>query len=100
MTTSLSRYLVHHHLVGDAAQCRFLLDRPESRFLQNGGDRRGIDHRRSDVDLLRGRQALHACSDIDGLAEVILPLVQHYREAWALMAADLDHQILLAALCI
>ena len=29
------RYLVHHHLVGDAAQRGFLLDRPDRRLLQD-----------------------------------------------------------------
>ena len=57
-----------------------------------------LDDRPGDVDFLRGRQALHPGCDIDGLAEIILPLVQHDGEARPFMNADLDHQILGAAL--
>jgi hypothetical protein len=54
-----SRYLVHHDLVGNAAQRGFLLDRLDRLLRQDLGDRRRIDHRAGDVDFLRGRQALH-----------------------------------------
>ena len=66
-----------------------------SRIAATAGE---FDHRAGDVDLLRGRQALHAGGDIDGLAEIILPLVEHHRQAWAFVDADLDDQILGAAL--
>src|ERR1043166_22641 len=98
--TQQSRYLVHHHLVGDAAQRGFLLDRPDRLILQNGGDAGRLDGGRGDVNLLRRRQALHARGDVDGLAEIVLPLVQHHRKAGAFMYPDLDDQILLAALAI
>src|SRR5882762_941038 len=44
-----------------------------------------IDHRAGDVDLLRGRQALHPGGDIHGLAKIILPLVEHHRKARTLV---------------
>ena len=40
-------------------------------------------------------QALHAGGDVDGLAEVIEPVVERHREARPLVDADLDQQILL-----
>src|SRR5258708_2042614 len=92
-----SRYLVHHHLVGNAAQRRLFLDRLDGLPRQDRGQRRRIDDRAGDVDLLRGRQALHPGCDIDGLAEIILPLVEHHRQARALVDSDLDDQILGAA---
>src|SRR5215475_2735753 len=92
------RYFVHHHLVGDAAQRGVLLDGPDRLSLQNGGDCRRIDHRCRDVNLLRGRQALDARSDIDGLSEIILPLIEHHGETRPLVNTDLDNEILAAAL--
>src|SRR5581483_12211613 len=92
------RYLVHHHLISDAAQRRLLLDRLDRLPRQNGGDFGSLDHRRSDVDFLRGRQALHPRGDVHGLAEIILPLVEHDGETRALMDADLDHEVVAAAL--
>ena len=49
---------------------------------------------------MRRREALHARSDIDGLAEIILPFVEHDGQAWAFMDADLDHEIVAAALLV
>ena len=49
------------------------------------------------MDFLRGRQALYPCCDIHGLAEIILPLVEHDRETRAFVNADLDDQVLGAA---
>ena len=37
---------------------------------------------------------LHARGDIDGLAEIILPVVERDREAWPFVDADLEQQIL------
>src|SRR6476620_5349004 len=85
MMGSRSRYLVHHHLVGDAAQRGLFLDRLDRSLRQNLGDRGRVDHRAGDVDLLRGRQALHPGCDIHGLAEVILPLVEHDGETGTFM---------------
>src|SRR6516165_5036118 len=92
------RYFVHHHFVGNAAQCRVLLDRPDLLFLQDRDHPGGFDHRCGDMDLLRRRQALHPRGDVDGLAEIILPFVEHDRKTWAFMDADLDDQVLAAAL--
>ena len=64
---------------------------------QNRGNRGRLDHRTGDVDLLRGRQALHPGCDIHGLAEIILPLVEHDGETRAFVNADLDDEILGAA---
>src|SRR6516165_6661831 len=92
------RYFVHHHFVGNAAQCRVLLDRPDLLFLQDRDHPGGFDHRCGDMDLLRRRQALHPRGDVDVLAEIILPFVEHDRKTWAFMDADLDDQVLAAAL--
>src|SRR5882724_13555114 len=53
----------------------------------------GVDHRPRDVDGLRSRQALNPCSYVNGLTEIVLPLVEHDREARTFMDADLDHEI-------
>ena len=42
MTSWAYGYLVHHDLVGDAAQRGFLLDRLDRLFLKDRGDRRRI----------------------------------------------------------
>ena len=67
-------------------------------LLQDRGHRGRVDHRPGDVDLLRGRQALNPRRDVDGLAEIILPLVEHHRETRPFVNADLDHEIVGAAL--
>ena len=43
-------------------------------------------------------EALHARGDVHGLAEIVLPVVQRDREARPLVDADLEQQILVAAL--
>src|SRR5258706_13611768 len=95
-----SGYFIDDDLVGDAAQRGLLLNRRDRLLVQDGGDRRRLDHRPGDVNLLRGRQALNPCRDIDGLAEIILPLVEHDGETRTLMNPDLDHEIAGAALWI
>src|SRR5580704_2034903 len=85
--------LVDHDLVGDAAQRGLLLNRRDRFLVEHFGNARRIDHRASDMDRLRGRQALHPGCDVDSLAEIILPFVEHDREAGTLMDADLDHEI-------
>src|SRR5439155_998382 len=64
---------------------------------EDGGDLGRVDHGRGDVDLLRGREALHAGGDVDGLAEIILSLVEHDGETRPLVNAGLDHEVLAAA---
>src|SRR5258708_19628191 len=73
--SAVLRYLVHHDLVGNAAQRRLLLDRLDGFLRQDRGHRRRIDHRARYVDLLRGRQALHPSSPTAALPQLILPLV-------------------------
>src|SRR5262245_61802015 len=75
-----SRYFVHHHLVGNAAQRGLFADRLDRLALDDGGDFGRADHRLGDVDLLVGRQALHPRRDIHGLAEIVLALVEHDRK--------------------
>src|SRR2546421_10584740 len=89
-----SGYFVHHDLVGDAAQRRLLLNRPNRFLVQDGSHCGSFDHRPGDVDFLRDRQALNPRGNVDGLAEIILPLVEHHGEARTFMDADLDHQII------
>src|ERR1051326_6848230 len=93
-----SRNFVHDDLVGDATQCGFLLDRRDRGLVQNVGNRRRFDHRSGDMHGVRDRQSLHPRGDIDGLAEIVLALVEHHREAWPFMNADLDDEVLPAAL--
>src|SRR5450631_699380 len=91
---AISGNLINHDLVGYAAQRRLLLNGRNRRLVQDGGYRGRVDHRPRDVDRVRGRQALDPCRDVDGLAEIILPLVEHDREARTFMDADLDHEVL------
>src|SRR5271166_335759 len=67
--------------VGNPAQRRLFLDRPDRLLVQDRGDTGRLDHRPCDVDRLRGRKALDAGRDVDGLPEIVLPLVEHDREA-------------------
>src|SRR5260370_35709504 len=95
-----SGYFIDDDLVGDAAQRRLLLNRDDRLLVQDGGDRRRLDHRPGDVNLLRGRQALNPSGDIDCLAEIILPLVEHDGTTRTFMNPPLLPQIPGAALCI
>src|ERR1700722_1970898 len=95
--SAISGNLVDDDLVGNAAQRRLFLNRRDRRLVQDRGHRGRVDHGSGDVDRLRGRQALNARGNVDGLAEIILPLVEHHRETRAFMDADLDHQIVPAA---
>src|ERR1700743_3012729 len=90
--------LIHHDLVGDAAQRGLLLNRPDRLLFQDGGDAGRVDNGARDVDLLASRQALHPCRDIDGLAEIVLALVQHHRKTRPFMDSDLYDQVGLAPL--
>src|SRR5271170_7038438 len=93
----VSRYLIHHRLVGDAAQRGALQRRLEARVLE---DLRGLwilDYRPGRQDGARGSEALDARGHVHGLAEIILTFVQHDREAWPLVNADLEQQILVPA---
>src|ERR1700731_4749043 len=96
--SAISGDLVNDNLVGNPAQRRLLLDRRDRLAVENGGHLGRVDHRPRNMHRLRGRQALHACGDVDGLPEIILALIEHDGEARALMDADLDHQIVSAAL--
>src|SRR5713101_9340588 len=86
--SAISGYFIDHDLVGDAAQRGLLLNRDDRLLVQDGGDRRRLDHGPGDVNLLRGRQALNPCGDIDGLAEIILPLVEHDGKTRTFMNPD------------
>src|SRR5260370_40044523 len=87
--SAISGDLINHDLVGNAAQRGLLLNRDNRLLVEDGGYRGSVDHRPGDVDRLRGRQALNPCSDIDGLAEIILALVEHDGKARTFMDADL-----------
>ena len=56
------------------------------------------DDRTGRIDRARGSKTLDARGDVDGLAEIILAVVQYDRQARPLMEADLQQQILAAAL--
>src|SRR5947209_6172474 len=56
------------------------------------------DDRTGRIDRARGSKTLDARGDVDGLAEIILAVVQNDRQARPLMKADLQQQILAAAL--
>ena len=67
--------------------------------LPTAGRRAGmIDDGPGRIDRPRVREPLHARRDVDGLSEIILPVVEHDREAGPLMDADLEQQILAAVL--
>src|ERR1700694_2886474 len=83
--SAISGELINGDLVGNAAQRGLLLNRRNRFLVQDGGHRGSVDHRPRDVDRLRGRQALNPGCDIDGLAEIILTLVEHDGEARAFM---------------
>src|SRR5579871_3331943 len=91
-------YFVDQHLVGDPAQRGLFLDRPDRALLQDRRYGRLLDHAAGRMNRSRGREPLNPRRDVDGLAEIILALVEHHREARPLVNADLDHEILGAAL--
>ena len=53
-----------------------------------------LDHRLGGEDRAGVGEALHPRRDVDGLAEVVEPVVERDREARPLVNADLDQQIL------
>src|SRR3712207_2574278 len=86
-----------------------MVDAPQRRLPRHGGyPARGQDGRSilvlhdgtCGVDGLRDRKALHTRGDIDRLTEVVLAVVEGYREAWSLVDADLQDQILSSALLV
>jgi len=67
--------------VGDAAQCRGLLGQLELAGFQDLRDLRIFHHRFCREDRAGIGKALDMCGDIDGLAEVVEPVVEGDREA-------------------
>jgi len=49
-------------------------------------------------DCARGGKALHAGSDVHGLPEIVLAVIETYGETWSLVDADLEKKILVAPL--
>ena len=70
----------------------------DSRFAEQPRDLRAFDDRLRRQDRVGLRQALHAGGDVDRLAEIILPVVEHHREARTLVEPDVEREILAAAL--
>src|SRR5262249_29415348 len=80
-----SRDLVDRHFGSDAAQGYAPERRLEPIVLQQSRGLRVLDHRFRHHDRARGREALDARSDIDGLAEIVLLVIERDREARSLM---------------
>src|SRR6185437_1488437 len=84
-------------LVGNAPQRRPLHHRLQARAFQDFDRVLVVHHRLCDENRARRGKSLHACRQIDGLAEVILAVVEDDREARPLVDADFEEQILVAA---
>ena len=57
-----------------------------------------LDHGFGREDRARRGKALDARGDVHRLAEIVLPVVERHREARPLVDADLEQQVLAAAL--
>src|SRR5215472_18697354 len=79
------RNLVDRHLVGDAAQGRAAELGGEAAGLEQGRGFGILDHLLGHQDRARGRERLHPRGDVDGLAEIILAVVERDGEAGSLM---------------
>src|SRR5215472_6769706 len=82
--------LIDRKLLGDAAQRTLLRYRTEPAGREQCRGLRVLDHRPGRQDRARVGQALHARRDVYGSAEIILPVVEHDRQAGALMNADFE----------
>src|SRR5215470_1749919 len=88
--TAGSRNFIHRGFVGDPAQSSLLNGRREAVGRQDLRRLRILDHRLGGKDSARLGETLDARRHVDGLAEIILPIVKRHREAGTLVNADLE----------
>src|SRR3954468_21341008 len=84
--------------IRNAAQQPLPLCRRHAAFSQQPCRAEAIDDGPGRANRRRVGETLHARGNVDRLPEIILPFIEHDREAWPLMDADLEQQILLAML--
>src|SRR5664279_1858381 len=92
--SSASGDFVNLDALGHAFQRLALEGRHEPVLGEQRGRRLVLDHRLGGVNRTVDRQVLHARGDVDGLSEIILPIVEIYGEAGAFVDADLEEEVL------
>src|SRR6266481_4477166 len=90
VSTTKSRDLVDRDFVGDAAQCTALRYRFEPAGFEQGGGLRVRHDGAGRQDRARIRETLDSRGDVDGGPEIVLPIVEHDRQARPFMDADLQ----------
>src|SRR3984957_19046620 len=83
-------------LVAQSPQLRGPGGRSIARFAEHARDLRAFDDWLGREDRARVGQLVHARGDVDSLAKIVLPIVEHDGEARTRMQPDIQRQVLAA----
>src|SRR5580698_70807 len=98
MFQSRLRDFVDRHFAGDAFERGLLRAWRNAGFGQQRCRLRVVDHRLGGEHGVRDREPLHPGGDVDRLAEIIEPVIEHDGKARTLMDADFENEVFAARL--